>query len=303
MVATLSEIHKRNHRHPWRWQCCENGCYGNAALEECEKLFLNYPSFSSSSSFESQKLPPERQQGCVQQRCFSISFTIFFSLSLRHTHTFPHHSLPPTWPHCKTVKIGFYYFIFAISFYFFSGFHCHKHNGGRVCTDLLVLVLFNISPSYLHKCTHTNLQWTCGMSADDTRHIHSSNLLPVHYIYIQIHRSRQFECSCSKNWCVHWKWVTVSPTCTNFVPKIGKGRGSEPLEWSTKLLAVAPGFPTGQSWLPVCRRGSYITQRWPDWSATSDLSARARATARDDRERKRALKYSSVIGADETTVR
>lgn len=83
--ATLSEIHKP--QAPLKVTVlCENGCYGNAALEECEKLFfLNYPSFSSSSSFQTQKLPPERQQGCVQQRCFSISFTIFFHTH-RHTH-------------------------------------------------------------------------------------------------------------------------------------------------------------------------------------------------------------------------
>lgn len=139
-----------------------------------------------------------------------------------------------------------------------------------------------------------------------TRHIHSSNLLSL-YTFIHTFKYKFTDLDSSsapaqKN-CMHWKWVTVSPTCTNLVPKIGKGRCSEPLEWSSKLLAVAPGFPAGQSWLAVCRRGTYITQRWPDWSATSDLSARARARARDDRERKRALKYSSVIGADETTFR
>lgn len=44
-------------------------------------------------------------------------------------------------------------------------------------------------------------------------------------------------------------------------PGRGRGRGNEPLEWSTKFLAVAQSFPAGHSWPPVCLGGSYITQR------------------------------------------
>lgn len=114
-------------------------------------------------------------------------------------------------------------------------------------------------PSCLHKCTHTRLQAVgCQQTTSDSKHTRTKCYISyLRTVFICKFTDLHTNHARTVRWLPHAgshapMLPSVFPTYPTPLPNMRRGQTNEPLEWSTKFLALAQSFPSGHSWLPVC---------------------------------------------------